>query len=277
MLELSNSRVSMFRSCRAKHRYAYVLRRRRKGLDSWYLRFGRGMHDQVMEPAYGFFDNGEIKSDELDSLSIKALNAIDEALDRDAIKPGGKPEQEFAFEISPGVLMRGKIDVSYDDFFVEHKSTSSWLAPQSDYWKRLEMDTQVSNYFLGQLSLTGKLPTHCEYNVVKRPSLKAMKSEKSVDTFVRSCLDTPEKVFYKKNIYRLEAELRLYEDEVALYAQDILRSIATGNAPRNPSACFDYASECEYRPVCLGLACIDDDELYEDRPLHPELSEGGVK
>lgn len=51
---------------------------------------------------------------------------------------------------------------------IEHKTTSDSIAPDSDYWNRLKMDTQVSKYYLSQakdrVDVAGVL-----YDVVSKP------------------------------------------------------------------------------------------------------------
>lgn len=54
---------------------------------------------------------------------------------------------------------------------VEHKTTSEDVSVGSDYWRRLRMDAQVSNYFTGARAL-GHEPEACLYDVIKKPAIK---------------------------------------------------------------------------------------------------------
>jgi len=67
----------------------------------------------------------------------------------------------------------GKMDVLAKDeqgrvWVIEHKTTSESLAPDSDYWTRLRMDSQCSKYFLAAMmqkhDVAGVI-----YNVARRP------------------------------------------------------------------------------------------------------------
>jgi hypothetical protein len=51
---------------------------------------------------------------------------------------------------------------------LEHKTTSDDVAPESNYWDRLRMDTQVSKYFLGALQ-TGQDVGGVIYDVMGKP------------------------------------------------------------------------------------------------------------
>lgn len=54
---------------------------------------------------------------------------------------------------------------------IEHKSTSEDITVGSDYWKRLRLDPQISNYFVGARSL-GFEPEECLYDVVRKPGIR---------------------------------------------------------------------------------------------------------
>ena len=52
---------------------------------------------------------------------------------------------------------------------LEHKSSSEDVGPGTDYWRRLRMDPQVSNYYAGGEALLGKPVDFCLYDVLKKP------------------------------------------------------------------------------------------------------------
>lgn len=54
---------------------------------------------------------------------------------------------------------------------VEHKTTSEDASPGSDYWKRLQIDPQVSTYFAGGRAL-GHDIVECIYDVIGKPALR---------------------------------------------------------------------------------------------------------
>jgi hypothetical protein len=56
-------------------------------------------------------------------------------------------------------------------FIVEHKTTSEDIGSESDYWKRLRLDPQVSTYMVGARAL-GIEPDECLYDVARKPMLR---------------------------------------------------------------------------------------------------------
>jgi hypothetical protein len=68
----------------------------------------------------------------------------------------------------------GKLDVavrerdSGREGIVEHKTSSDDITPGSEYWRRLQMDGQVSIYFAGAKAL-GLDPQFCLYDVLAKP------------------------------------------------------------------------------------------------------------
>ena len=71
----------------------------------------------------------------------------------------------------------GKIDGIIRDpvtgavLIMEHKTATGDIAPGSDYWRRLRMDTQVSTYYLGAEAL-GYAVEGCMYDVIGKPALR---------------------------------------------------------------------------------------------------------
>ena len=56
---------------------------------------------------------------------------------------------------------------------VEHKTTSEEIALGSPYWKRLELDAQVTKYLGGARAL-GYDPQHVLYDVIRKPRIRPM-------------------------------------------------------------------------------------------------------
>lgn len=56
-------------------------------------------------------------------------------------------------------------------WLVEHKTTTKDISPGSVYWRKLNMDSQVSQYYDGAASL-GHAVDGCLYDVAVRPTLK---------------------------------------------------------------------------------------------------------
>jgi hypothetical protein len=69
----------------------------------------------------------------------------------------------------------GKLDVlvrdrtrDYEEWIIEHKTTSEDIAPGSSYWARLRLDTQISMYMVGARAL-GTAPRGVIYDVLGKP------------------------------------------------------------------------------------------------------------
>ena len=54
---------------------------------------------------------------------------------------------------------------------IEHKTTSSDLDPDSDYWKRLRIDSQISHYFISARAMGHPVETIL-YDVIRKPNFK---------------------------------------------------------------------------------------------------------
>jgi hypothetical protein len=92
-------------------------------------------------------------------------------------------EEEFAFPLlnpetegkSRSFDEGGKMDVrarhrtTGRGFVIEHKTTQDSIAPDSDYWDRLRMDTQCSKYFLAA-SVDGSDIQSVIYDVIRKPA-----------------------------------------------------------------------------------------------------------
>jgi len=72
---------------------------------------------------------------------------------------------ELGGKIDAAVKLRGH------DYNVETKTTSSDIRPGSDYWQRLRIDGQVSQYYAGGRALGLDL-WGCIYDVIKKPTMK---------------------------------------------------------------------------------------------------------
>lgn len=59
---------------------------------------------------------------------------------------------------------------------MEHKTTAGDINPQADYWRRLRLDTQISNYFIGAPAILEKLGVMEDvatvlYDVIRKPGI----------------------------------------------------------------------------------------------------------
>jgi hypothetical protein len=60
-------------------------------------------------------------------------------------------------------------------FLVEHKSSNEDIRPGTEYWRRLRLDTQISQYFVGARAL-GYEDVGCIYDVLGKPAQRPYKA-----------------------------------------------------------------------------------------------------
>lgn len=180
-------------------------------------------------------------------------------------------------------------------FVVEHKTTSSDIAPGSTYWRKLTLDTQVSQYLRGVDSVDGML-----YDVIRKPSIRPYKAtpeesrkytkagalyagqreadetpEEWAERLIADISAKPDAYYRRGTIVRTSEEASEAMRDTWLVAGSIRESMANDAWPRNPGSCDSYGRTCEYWPVCAGETTIDDDRKYRTS----EAGEGlpGVK
>jgi hypothetical protein len=183
---LTNSEMRTRRRCAREHHLAYELGYRPIE-DVEHLRFGTLMHGALelwwlgnpIEACLAFIDAHAI--DEWEAAKAGVMMAgydarwRDEtrfadvvAVEREVYAPLINPETGAA---SRTFMLGMKLDVLLGRMFVEHKTTSEEIGLGSAYWKRLQMDTQVSTYYQGAKSL-GHDVEGCLYDVLRKPALR---------------------------------------------------------------------------------------------------------
>lgn len=198
----------------------------------------------------------------------------------------------------------GKIDVIVRDrrtgrvLVVEHKTSSEDVSPGAEYWVRLRMDGQVSDYYAGAEAL-GYDVAGLLYDVLSKPGQKPLKAtpvesrkykaggqlyanqrdrDETPDEFrerVRAAiLADPAGYFARAEVPRLEAERQEHALDTWQLAGQIREAARTGCWPRNPDACTRWGRSCAFLAVCSGETSIDDPTRYRTREVaHPELSD----
>jgi len=182
-------------------------------------------------------------------------------------------------------------------FFVEHKTTSDDTERSGDYWKRLAIDMQVSNYYLGaakKYDISG-----CLYDVVGKPALRPLKAtpedkrkykkdgtpyanQREKDEtpgeyglrLVSDITDNANSYYQRGSVSRTDKQLGHAKQDLWWVANMIFAAYDSGESPRNTRACRKIGgSLCEYFDVCAGTASITDSERYKDSEYKP----GGKK
>jgi hypothetical protein len=178
----------------------------------------------------------------------------------------------------------------------EHKTSSEDISAGSEYWQRLSLDPQISMYFHGARAL-GHEPVACLYDVVGKPAqrpLKATPEENRRYTKKTGTLDKrqrtedetpdqyrdrlmvaigeqPDKYYARATIVRLEEEERAAAYDTWRIAQEIqetrraAKQIGDWAWTRNPDACRKYGNACDFLPVCLGHAGLNDRTRFKEK------------
>jgi PD-(D/E)XK nuclease superfamily len=186
-------------------------------------------------------------------------------------------------------------------YVMEHKTSSEDIGPGSIYWRKLTLDSQVSNYLVGARAL-GHEPVGVIYDVLRKPALEPMmatpvearkytkptKTEPSRlyasqresdeapldyrDRLLEDIAARPDHYYQRGVVVRLEEEEREAAHDTWQTAVAIRDARASGVWPRNVDSCQQYHRMCEYWPVCSGETTLDDFR-YEHGRAHPELSD----
>ena len=318
---LTNSEMKCFRSCRRRHYLQYRLLYRSLRT-AGALRFGTLVH-RALEAWWRAREAGH------DALAA-ALAALRTAPDTDAWDLAkaealllgyharwiDEPmevldvEVEFKAEIvNPGTgassrtyVLGGKLDAlaRLSDggvYVVEHKTSGEDIAAGSDYWKRLRLDSQVSNYFVGGRALGFDI-AGCLYDVIGKPKLQpleatpiaARKYTKKTGALHANQRDRDETVeeygarvreHIMANVERYYARgtvVRLGDDErdaafdTWQTAREIREADLADRHPRNPDACVRYGQTCDFFAVCTHEADLEDPTQYRRaESAHEEL------
>jgi len=230
----------------------------------------------------------------------------------------GEPEQTVQLPIinpetgrtSRTFTQAGKFDGTVYGYgkrlLLEHKSTGDDIAdPNSTYWRRLAIDSQVSKYMLQSWQLGEKLDGAL-YDVIRKPAIRPKKlsraeglaaiggaycgfdvdpetsdavargmERESPDLFAlrvaSETLAEPERYFQRRTIPRLDGDVLEYAAELWTIADEIRIARNSGRNFRNSAACLDYGRPCEYLGICSGYDSEESDNWTRADDVHAEL------
>lgn len=296
---MSQTRARCFRSCPRKYQHLYQLGRKPIATPAE-LEFGKVTHawlEQYWLDGYAAaadWIEREIK-DPYAQVAHSALAAGYYARwgvgDREYSVLGA--EIEFRHPLIPGWEMLGIIDAVVrapdgDVWLVEHKTVSAKtdIAPGSQYWQKLRLDTQLGTYVRGSRTVLGDEPVGVIYDVLRKPEpplratpehLRRYRKDGVLYANCRERDETPEE--YGERLFReLSADGYQRQQVVVLerneeQAAEAMRSAAheidgcaqRGVWPLNPDACFNYGRRCEFWGVCSGEDSLDNDLVFENR------------
>jgi hypothetical protein len=196
--------------------------------------------------------------------------------------------------------LAGKLDVLVRDhrglvWIMEHKTSSEDISCGSQYWEKLRLDSQISNYFNGARSL-GFEPEGVIYDVLKKLGLKPLKAtpiesrkykkdgtlyaaqreqDETPEGFklrlIETTAENPDGHFVRGEVVRLEQEEIESARDVWQLGKFIRESQLSNRWPRNPEACSRYGRMCEFWPVCTKTADLTDETRFAKTKPHQEL------
>ena len=204
--------------------------------------------------------------------------------------------QESKLYVNEGVIDRIVMDDGRHKI-LETKTTVDDIAPDSDYWRLLSIDPQISNYYLGATAL-GYTVESCIYDVIRKPSLRPYKAtplearkytkdgklyanqrendETPEEYYNRLCIDIAQdadKYYARQEIPRSKSDLSEAMFDTWHTAQTIHFYELKDKWPRNTNSCVTTYGKCPYLNVCLGMASIEDEALFKKvEDVHPELA-----
>jgi len=180
---------------------------------------------------------------------------------------------------------------------LEHKTTSEDIAPESDYWTKLQMDHQLSIYIIGAEAL-GHAVDGALYDVLKKPAIRPLTAtpeesrkytkdgrlyanQREVDETpadfrarMREAIESePERYFQRRYVPRTESQVRDFLFDAWQQGRAMREAHLASRAPRNPDACHQYG-QCPFWRLCSTGALPDDypAEFQRVPNVHPELA-----
>jgi PD-(D/E)XK nuclease superfamily len=196
----------------------------------------------------------------------------------------------------------GKLDAiverAWQYWVMEHKFISSTIdiRPGTVYWQKLQLDNQISTYILGAETL-GHSIAGCIYDVIRKPRIRPLlatpienrkykkdgtlyANQRDVDETLEEYRErlhadiasNPDGYYQRGEVFRNREEEKAASYDLWRVGLNIRACEKDNCWPRNPDSCWKYERACDYWPVCIGEASIDDPIRYRtaDKP-HEEL------
>lgn len=193
-------------------------------------------------------------------------------------------------------------------YLVEHKTSSEDIEdPDSTYWRRLAIDSQVSCYVLANWQQGTKLDGTL-YDVIRKPGIRPKKLSKAerqqivivgeyfgdrVSMASREYVQAKEtengelyearlanettvngsRYFQRRIIPRMDSDVLEYAHDTWETANAIREARNTGHYFRNTGACVQYGSPCEFLGVCSSHDSFDSDKWRHRPNMHEELDQ----
>ncbi len=294
---MTASRMSCLLSCARKHYWRYEVGLSRV-TDAAALRFGTAWHvamesrwqGRTMDDALAAALDTAKDFDEQTVATLSGLlNGYFGHWQNDPVKEL-HPEIEFRHPLkgSRSFDVAGKIDglgVLHDGrlALVEHKTTSSDVSPDSDYWIRLRSNPQVLQYVLAARALGWDVAVVL-YDVTRKPSIRVRQNETPEDFAKRlaeDCQTRPEFYFARREVPILEDDIEEFTIQRMELARLILSFRAASRKASRPEQAWPrhltelQCRSCEFSSFCLQNI-VPDPALppagFRVGPVNPELT-----
>ena len=198
----------------------------------------------------------------------------------------------------------GIVSFNGKNYLLEHKTSSEDISKaDAPYWRRLEIDAQVSGYVLAEWQNGRKLEGTL-YDVIRKPGIKPKQITKElakemqhsgtyydakVDTILgQGDIELPEHYqhrleaetidseladwyFQRKVIYRMDNQMLEFAHELWQTADEIRLAALNDRHFRNSGACLAYNRACEYLGICSGHDNPDSGKWSRKAQIHEEL------
>lgn len=190
-----------------------------------------------------------------------------------------------------------------NNFLVEHKTAGETIdVPDSPYWRRLEIDAQVSAYTLAVWQRGFKV-YGILYDVIRKPEIRPKTITSKVSQqialshsycgFATDELPIPDSIetaglyerrliadistrpdwyFQRKTIYRNDSQLLEYARELWATADEVRSARVESRHYRNSNACMNWGRPCEFLGICSGHDTPDSAKWIKRPQVHDELN-----
>lgn len=159
---------------------------------------------------------------------------------------------------SPLWKLAGKLDAIGErngrQYLVEYKTTSSDISPESDYWRRLRIDGQISTYVHAARALGYQIDAVL-YDVTRKPALgfKKLTTQEYADKLRADIYDRAAHYYATHEVPRLDSDMTEWQHELWDDCRLMRDCELAGRWSRNANACVGWGT-CEYLPICADGA-----------------------
>lgn len=302
----THSSAKLFRTCKRKFFWTYIMRLRPSWTDHNLL-IGTGFHNTLEDyyknpkkPMGGIVKKhfkklkAEITrnkdfydTEQADKAEVACNMFVGMCLGYDAMYKKDRKkfkkvniEQNFKMDMGDYFYL-GQIDMMYNTNKPRTMETKTASTITSTYLRRLELDNQIAGYYLGAKSL-GHNARHCTYNVIKKCQLRRNPSKETVEDFnnrVRlAYIEKSDQYFHREKIRVTQEKVDAFLYNMDIINQEYQYIINNYDATQpeawgfNDDACTAYFKMCPYFTLCTEGLDFMSQGLYTQRAaMHSEL------